>query len=147
MNITELYLYNKAARVLTRRKVWLRWQVPVSVDTRGEVSKKDGVFHITIDPRLDPEEKLQVFLHELSHIVLHGSLMVDVDVSNQKPNSRIWGEEEVQQHKDFEEEADKLADRWMSIAEAETTILTPFRKLQALVEWRERKDESMKRRI
>lgn len=137
MSISEMYQFNKAARLLTRKKVWLYWRNPARPGLLGEVTKSNDVFYITIRPDLDPEKRLEVFLHQLSVIVLRGNFMDDLKLSGNTLGKRSLTVQEVEEQKQAEEDMSALAERWMAIAEREAVILTPFRKLEALVKFYE----------
>lgn len=79
----DVALFERVASRLTGRPVEVRFQEPPIVGCRGLADRdKDGNATITIEPGMDQDNELFVFLHEVAHIKLHYNHMEPSDFSS-----------------------------------------------------------------
>lgn len=84
--------YQKTAEEMTGRRLLLRFRQPPSQNTAGEVYRPDdapGLLLIDIDPQYTGRERLRIFLHEVSHIILgHADVMRTTPAAHELSGAR-----------------------------------------------------------
>lgn len=118
-------LYTRAAVKLTGRPVILEWRKPIIPGARGCTVKRSEDLVVMIAPDLDPDQKLETFLHELAHCLLHESGLIDEKNYQDLPEEREkrgyrypdWVfEARARAHEKREMEARDQVKHWLFIA-------------------------------
>ena len=122
----------EVAELLTGRAVVIRWRPPNSIGAIGAASKFFDKFVIEVDPALEQDQSLSVYLHEVAHIALHGGEMRNSAAAVRPSASRVDNCVIDRGYLTRELEADQLAAFWLDQAEQATYMLTPYRLLEAL---------------
>lgn len=97
--------------------VVIRWRSPPGRNDAGLTSRHRLRFYIDIQPGLDTMYMFKVFLHEVGHVKIGNLYSTDAYLrpSNSEPGVSTHPEYAGDQTEDA---ADKLADYWLSWAEA-----------------------------
>ena len=102
-------------------------------------AKADGCFYksssgepiIELKPYLRDERALFVLLHECAHVILHPSEIDIRDVSSKPSGSMVIGEHDVIPKS--ENEADRLANKWIAYAKKHARREPGMREIEALL--------------
>jgi len=113
-------LYSRLVRVLSNERVILEWRE--LEDYRGLTFKRDGDVIIQVDEDLDQEQEFLTILHEIAHVKLHASGLIDESAFDFLPEKASdyypewYLEKRKKAHEKREQEAKHQVDQWLENA-------------------------------